>query len=413
MSKNKAFLTNAYQNAYRDFDMKLKYTEPIIYDAGGDLTKRWYVYYRYLDPVTGKLQKQTPVYLGVNKFKTLADRREAISILRKVVSNSLKNGFSPYEQSKIEIPDNKDDVDQIKSYNVVEAVKFVLDIKKTSLKETSYKDFKSRVNQFKNWLIDNKFGHRDVKDINATVMLNYLNHVQIKSSPANRNNTRNNLSGFFTELKKNFIITENPILETVSEKTTPERHKSYSVKQEKDIFKHLSENDPLLLLFIKFVSYNFLRPIEVVRLQIKDVDIIGKKLFIRTKNKPVKVKIIPDILLKELPDLDRFNPNDYLFTPYQIGGAWETEETNRRGYFSDRFKTVVKDKFNLGIDYGLYSFRHTFITKLYNEFVKKSTPFEAKSKLMLITGHTTMSALEKYLREIDAILPDDYSDLIK
>ena len=72
----------------------------------------------------------------------------------------------------------------------------------------------------------------------------------------------------------------------------------------------------------------------------------------------------------------------------------------------------MKDKFNLGIDYGLYSFRHTFITKLYNEFVKKSTPFEAKSKLMLITGHTTMSALEKYLREIDAILPDDYSHLI-
>ena len=31
---------------------------------------------------------------------------------------------------------------------------------------------------------------------------------------------------------------------------------------------------------------------------------------------------------------------------------------------------------------------------------------------MLITVHNTMMALEKYLRDIDAELPDDYSDLI-
>jgi len=63
----------------------------------------------------------------------------------------------------------------------------------------------------------------------------------------------------------------------------------------------------------------------------------------------------------------------------------------------------------LGVDYGLYSFRHTFITKLYRDFAKTKTPFEAKSKLMLITGHSTIGVLDKYLREIDAELPEDYS----
>ena len=47
-----------------------------------------------------------------------------------------------------------------------------------------------------------------------------------------------------------------------------------------------------------------------------------------------------------------------------------------------------------------------------NEFIKNSTPFEAKSKLMLITGHETMVALDKYLRDIDAVLPEDYSQHI-
>ncbi|MBC5835986.1 hypothetical protein G6N05_13190 [Flavobacterium sp. F372] len=43
---------------------------------------------------------------------------------------------------------------------------------------------------------------------------------------------------------------------------------------------------------------------------------------------------------------------------------------------------------------------------------KTLTPFETKSRLMLITVHNTMMALEKCLPDIDAELPEDYSDLI-
>jgi hypothetical protein len=32
---------------------------------------------------------------------------------------------------------------------------------------------------------------------------------------------------------------------------------------------------------------------------------------------------------------------------------------------------------------------------------------------MLVTGHSTMTALEKYLRDIDAELPEDYSNLLR
>ncbi|WP_227805873.1 hypothetical protein [Algibacter lectus] len=43
---------------------------------------------------------------------------------------------------------------------------------------------------------------------------------------------------------------------------------------------------------------------------------------------------------------------------------------------------------------------------------KTASPFEVKSKLQLITGHSTMKALEQYLRDIDAALPSDYSKLL-
>jgi uncharacterized protein (DUF736 family) len=150
----------------------------------------------------------------------------------------------------------------------------------------------------------------------------------------------------------------------------------------------------------------------VSRLKIGDLDLEGKKLFVRAKNKAVKVKIIPQKIIDLLPKLHSKNPDHYLFTPTEIGGEWEAEENNRRNYFSKRFK-ITKEHFNLGSDYGLYSFRHTSITNLYKEFNKTLTPFETKSRLMQITGHETMEALEKYLRDIDAALPEDYSHLLK
>jgi integrase len=217
---------------------------------------------------------------------------------------------------------------------------------------------------------------------------------------------------FFKTLKQNEIIKDNFVTGIDIIQSAPERNKTYSVKQEKDIYDILNEADPLLFLLIKFVSYNYLRPVEVIRLKIKDINIAEKLIYVRAKNKAVKTKIIPQILLDELPNLENYDGNSYLFTPTGIGKEWETDETNKRNYFGKRFKKV-KDQLNLGKDYGMYSFRHTFITKLYRELVKNSTPFEAKSRLMLITGHTTMDALEKYLRDIDAELPEDYSNLLK
>ena len=180
-------------------------------------------------------------------------------------------------------------------------------------------------------------------------------------------------------------------------------------------FTYLEEKDPLLLLYIKFISYNFLRPIEVNRLTIGDLNLKEEILTIKTKTKVSKIKRIPKLLLEDLNQLqlDSYNSSHYLFAPTGIGKKWRSKEDNKRDYFSKRFKKVVKDHFNLGKEYGLYSFRHTFITKMYNNIRETKSPHQAKSEMMLITGHSTMLALEKYLRDIDAELPKDYSEHIK
>jgi len=71
------FLSNEYENEYFS-PMKRTYSEPKIYDANGDLSKRWYVYYRFRNPKTDELQKMPSIYLGVNKYKTTTERLQIL-----------------------------------------------------------------------------------------------------------------------------------------------------------------------------------------------------------------------------------------------------------------------------------------------------------------------------------------------
>lgn len=434
--------------------MKLNYSEPKIFTGGVDinswsklsasakkeaLSKSWYVYYSFRNPATGKLERQTNIKANANTFSDKKGRYFMLSQLKKSLEYILSQGFNPYEENAslakfieqlISPEENKPEIKPIPNKKPVKietekepetlvlnsikmSFELALETKSKVVKGISYQNFKSRINRFTKWLVEEKFDlNKDISTIDKKLVIQYLNTVLQSSSPRNRNNTRTDISSLFQTLEDNEIIQTNFVKKINVLKSVPERNKTYTSTEQKDIFEYLKENDKILFLFVQFISYNFLRPVEVCRLKVKDIDLKDKRIYVRAKNKPVKIKIIPDILIDQLPDLSELNKNDFLFTPNKIGGDWETLENNKRDYFTKQFKKV-KDHFGLGKDYGLYSFRHTFITKLYKEMAKTATPFEVKSKLKLITGHATMEALELYLRDIDAVLPEDYSKLLK
>lgn len=76
-----------------------KYGKVGIYDAGGDLTKNWYERFTYRNPETGKMERQKNLYLNINSFDTIRDRRKASRIIKEALENLLKNGFNPMMSS--------------------------------------------------------------------------------------------------------------------------------------------------------------------------------------------------------------------------------------------------------------------------------------------------------------------------
>ncbi|MCF1192295.1 phage integrase N-terminal SAM-like domain-containing protein [Mangrovimonas sp. AS39] len=438
MSNYKDVLTFAYESEYEnayDLPNKNKFTTPKIYTAKGDLSKRWYVYFSFQNPDDpSKLKRVTPFYGKVNKFKTKEERLEVLSVYRRTLIKLLKLGYNPFDDNtslfeglkknpelpqptpaekpkKTKTPKKEKSDDQPK-IAVAKAFEFVIELKEKSLTKTTVQGYKSRVDFFLKWLKKNQKSVVSIDQLDKKIVSAFLNDVLMRTSPRNRNNYRTDLSSLLQTMEDNELIEDNFVKRIPVLKSIPKRNKTYSEETTEAIFSYLEANDPTLLLFIKFISYNLLRPIEVCRLRVKDIDTNKRTIQFKAKNSPLKTKIIPEILWKDLPDLSQMDGELFLFTPDKIGGEWQTTINNKRDYFSKRFKKVVKDHFDLGEDYGLYSFRHTFITKLYRALAKDSTPFEAKSKLLLITGHSSMGALEKYLRDIDAELPQDYSTFL-
>ncbi|PKQ44523.1 tyrosine-type recombinase/integrase [Confluentibacter flavum] len=422
---------NEYESAY-DLSVNRNFSTPKIYSANDDLKKRWYIYFSFRDPKLGKMKRVTPFYGNANKYKTKEERLSVLVTYRKVLLKLLKQGYNPFvdntelylqirckalikedQNSKKDSSNSLTAVVEKPIMNLKEAFDFGLKQKEKLVNSTTKRGYDNHVKNFLEWLNDNHPEVKTIDTLNKQIVSGFLNDVLDKTSARNRNNYRTDLSSIMQVLEDNDIIASNFIKKIPVLKSIPERNKTYTNKTQEEIFECLEKKDPILLLYIKFISYNFLRPIEVSRLTIGDINIKERTIQFKAKNSPLKTKIIPEILWDDLPDLSKLSKDLVLFTPDQIGGIWETETGNRRDYFSKRFKKVVKDPFGLSKDYGLYSFRHTYITKLYRALMINSSPFEAKSKLLLITGHTSMTALEKYLRDIDAELPADYSEMLK
>ena len=84
-----------------DLLKKKIFSPPKIYTANGDLSKRWYVYFSYRNPETGKLQRMKNVYGKTNNYKTKEERLSVLTVYRKKLLELLKKGYNPFGDNAV------------------------------------------------------------------------------------------------------------------------------------------------------------------------------------------------------------------------------------------------------------------------------------------------------------------------
>lgn len=372
------------------------------------LKKSWYIRWRFRNPSTGKLERQSNIKAGLNRFTSKSDRIEFMRTYKKGMEDAFEEGYNPYTYKDPE-PQPKTTITTARK-----AILHALSNKKETVSKSTYLDYKSHIKAFLEYLKAIGKDNGAISLVDRVDVSTHLDNVLRTSSARNRNNVRASLSSIFSELRDKFIINSNFIDTDIKKlKVNSKTDRRFTFSQMRIISDHLKNNDPHLLLYIKIVAYNFLRPIEVNRLTVGDIDLESQTMYFDQKTKSGKTKYIPNLYIDEFRELLKDNPTKdcHLFTPNNTPEIWQTQDRDKRNYFTRRFK---KTKEALGIDgnYGIYSFRHTYITNTYLVLRKKGmAENEAIQYLMRITGHES-EAIMKYIHVNDADRPEDWSDLL-
>jgi hypothetical protein len=165
----------------------MNYSEPKIFTGGVDisawsklslkekkeaLSKKWYIYYLFRDPKTGKLKRQTNIKAGANLYKDKKSRYHILSKLKESLKYILSEGFNPYKDNsslatfieQLLSDDEKKDkkIEKVVEkpiliektepnspiYSIEKAFNLALTIKSKVQSENSYANFKGRVSRF-------------------------------------------------------------------------------------------------------------------------------------------------------------------------------------------------------------------------------------------------------------------------
>ncbi len=400
---------------------KMNYTIPKLFipkkDVKGkklaDISRKWHVYFYYRNEETGIYDSKSKFKFqsGINKYKTISSRKEFGELLAQTLLEMLEDGFNPYQKTINHLHSSKRLSFETNNKTVGEAFYKAIEDKKNTWATSTAESIIFRVEKFILFAEKHEFINEAATSLKRAHVIEFLNTIKARETATSVNNYRSAISSVVTQMVQNNDLEYNFVKDIRKEKANPIKNHPFTPKQIIEIKEYLQKNDPYLLQFVRLLAYSFLRNREVIRLQVRDID-LGNNLFsIKTKTKNLDRVYITD-QLKEIflsMEVQKYNPTDYIFTPENKPGPWEGSEKSKTDHFSHRFKKVKK-KFKLGNEYGIYSFRHSFAINVFENFIAAgNTESQAMGKMLPITRHDSVEGLRNYLREKKKMLPKDYS----
>lgn len=377
---------------------------PKLSDSGGNLKKRWFVYYSYRNPKTGVMTRFRN-YEGFTEARTKKAKYELAEKMIAEFTKKLNSGWNPFseESEKAIYDDNLQYSTAIRIFKTARSGNktfnyysnlFLPEVK--GMADKTYKNYVSKFRIFDAWLIKNGMEGNDISAITEDVMRRFflflINDEMLARITVVK--YRHMLDRVFNFCVKNKYIRVSPMHDLPD--TTRENDQAPRPIHEGDINRLVSEirdNDRQLWLTVQLEYYCFLRPGLEIRLArvgwfdlARGVINIPKDVVKTDSNKMV---IIPnqfrEYLLKEWK-LQNFPSNYYLIGQNGMPGPAHLGSNNLRNRFN-----IIRDRLQLPNHYKLYSWKHTGNAKAADAGIP------AYHRQMQ-NGHSSMRSLEEYLK---------------
>lgn len=328
-------------------------------DCGDDITKRWYITFYPWDVQKKKLVRKR--FYEVNQFTTSQQRHQYANRIIREINKLLEEGYHLDINKAATVEEPEEPI----SNTLIEAVEYALDIKKASIRPSSYPSYKSTVKIFSSWAQENKIAALDIiyfDRLRAVYFDDYL-FVQCAYNAKTVNGHIAYLKSLFQILVEREVIGKNPFRGIAKHKESSSRKNlAFSPQQIEKIKKIVETKDPELWLFIQFIYYCFLRPNEIRLLEHRYFNLDEGKIFVPSsisKNGKDGHVSIPEGFTKILKQSKVFHSKKRF-----IFEAKEGDRPYSKNVMSERFRKAIKD-LKLEKDYTLYSWKHSGVVAAY------------------------------------------------
>lgn len=375
---------------------------PQLNDRGGDLSRKWYVFFSVRNPKTDKMER-VQKFKHLHKCKTKAERYREAEKQCAYWREKLQAGWTPFADDENVIYQ-----DQLQYSNIAKifgrqraanktfgffASKYIEKV--SGLDPETVITYRSKLRVFTQWLRMRNLADNDISILQQQQLFEFFDWII-----NDRGLSRNSVKKYRQLLIKVFelAISEKAIIaspvHSLPACTTEIDHAARPIqKLDMDAFlKIMDANDPQLGLFIRFEYNCFMRPKEIRFMKVKWIDfaagtIVTPRNILKTKHD--RVSVIPATFLHELRTkyklIDEAKEH-YVFGKNRKPGEMHLGKNTMRTRF-----VKIRKALNMPYEYKLYSWKHSGNVQA----EKMDIPMVDR---MYQNGHTSIQTTEVYTR---------------
>lgn len=378
---------------------------PYLYDAGGDISKPWWVELGYRDPRDGKMKRKR-YQEGFFELRTKKERYAFAEELIKNLAGKLQRGWIPPDDDK---RNQIVYVDELEYHQAAEvygrsrkanknirfyASEYINLIKSTKAKKT-FESYRGKIRLFIAWIEKKKLVDNHISTFSNAIILDFFDYLIIEKQLSGKTIQKYqvNISSFFKYLLTRKVILEQPVTGI----EIPETSEDFAAVPflDEDLEKLLpviKAEDPQLYMAAMLQYFCFIRPgNELLRLKIKQINFTAKTIFIPkdvAKRRTARIMDIPIQLYQILLEhgIQHFDKEMFLIgrtgRPGSLGIGYNT--------LRERFNKF-RERLGFSQSYKWYSFKHTGAGKLLESGA-------TIAELMNQLGHTDIASTYRYIR---------------
>ena len=303
---------------------------PHLVDAGGDLSKNWFVEYSCRDPRTDKL-KRFREYTGLGKHKSAKERYTLAKQIIAELKEKLATGWVPFQEEKVTFQDElimqvhadrwgreRESLPTIRIY-----LSEFLEVKKATVIQHSYQTYRSKLRIFAEWAEHQELDTIHISCITRDHICDFMFFLIEQNNVSRRTilKYKQILHGFFDYMiQARGIILTNPVHDIPEMgRLTDEAPRPIPEKERSKLMAYMKKNDPQLWLFCQMEYYCAIRPNELRQLRIQDIDFVRHIIRVPctiSKNRQTELVNIPNQLYNVLlaMKVDEHEGGLYLFS---------------------------------------------------------------------------------------------------